>query len=258
MNDLSYHNQLNETKFVGTLKNLVMELEQDLLDGDESARGVLFDFGRPQALWGIDKKFDQLAEYLLCDWSIVPQLSGEKQPRVKWKPYQCERPGVCQVFDWFNQWSDAGPAVVLGPVSDLFVVDVDGKEAHDELIRRLGKVPKAPTVLSGSGKPYRYHLFFRCPSIPTRAKATPWHRQLEFRGEGGIVVLPPALHKSGKRYKWARGKSLDDISPPDLPKPIVAAIRDRIRPPQMEPGIGRDEKRVSAWCTASAALHDIS
>src|SRR6516165_8277235 len=128
---------------------------------------------------------------------------------------------------WFRSWPDAGLAVVLGPVSDLFVLDVDGPEAHAALLKQLGAEPHVPKAISGSQKPHRYHLFFRCPGIATKAKATPWHPQLEFRGKGGIVVIPPSFHKSGHRYAWAEGRSPADLPLPEVPSPILAALQPK-------------------------------
>lgn len=127
-----------------------------------------------------------------------------------------------------------GMGVVLGPVSGLFVIDVDGPEAHAVLIDRLGSEPRAPKSLSGSRQPHRYHLFFRCPDLPTKAKATPWHPKLEFRGKGGVIILPPSLHKSGHRYEWAKDRSPDDLDLPDLPAPVVEALRSRSARPQFD------------------------
>ena len=39
----------------------------------------------------------------------------------------------------------------------------DGPEGHAALLKKLGGEPSAPKSLSGSGKPDRYHLFFRHP-----------------------------------------------------------------------------------------------
>jgi hypothetical protein len=134
----------------------------------------------------------------------------------------------------------------LGPVSGLLVIDVDGTEAHQTLLGRLGAEPVAPKVLSGSRKPDRYHLFFRCPALPTKAKATPWHAKLEFRGKGGIVVIPPSLHPSGQRYVWAEGRSPDDLALPELPAEIVAALRaPRSSPPIVQPGASVDLENAS-------------
>lgn len=126
---------------------------------------------------------------------------------------------------WFEHSSDAGMALVLGPVSGVFVVDVDGPEAHAELVKCLGYEPIAPKVLSGSGKPDRYHLFFRHPAVSTKAKSTPWEEHLEFRGKGGIVILPPSVHKSGNRYTWAAGRSPKDIPLPEVPQAILEALK---------------------------------
>jgi hypothetical protein len=104
-------------------------------------------------------------------------------------------------------------------------VDVDGPEADAALAERLGGEPRAPKALSGSGKPHRYHLFFKHPELPTKAKMTPWDPHLEFRGRGGIVVLPPSLHKSGNRYAWAPGRSPDDLDLPELPPAILQALQ---------------------------------
>ena len=158
-------------------------------------------------------------------WSVVPQNPGAKQPCVRWKPFQDRTPTEDELAAWFAQWPQAGLAVVLGPVSGLLVIDVDGTEAHSVLVERLGSEPLAPKAISGSRKPDRYHLFFRCPDIATKAKATPWHPKLEFRGKGGIVIIPPSLHKSGHRYTWAEGRCPDDLPLPQLPAEIVAALQ---------------------------------
>jgi len=158
-------------------------------------------------------------------WSVVPQLPGAKKPCVKWKPYQDRLPTEEEWIEWASRWPGAGLALVLGPVSGIFVIDGDGQEAHRALLQRLGKEPLAPKVLSGSGKPYRYHLYFRCPDLSTKAKQTPWHPQLEFRGKGGIVVIPPSLHKSGNRYTWAKGQSPDDLDLPDVPPLVLEALK---------------------------------
>src|SRR5262249_41545069 len=149
------------------------------------------------------------------------------RPCFKWKQYQTDRPSALDLHYWFNTWPSAGPALVLGPLSGVFAIDVDGKDAHRELVRRLGKVPIAPTVMSGSGDPYRYHLYFRHPAIPTKARDTPWHSKLEFRGHGGIIILPPALHKSGNHYRWASGKSLNDLCLAPLPPLVKEALNTK-------------------------------
>jgi hypothetical protein len=210
---------------MAALKNLVIDLYDECLQGDEEARQTLLNLGAYEGLRGVNSTLDAAADYVARGFSIVPQKTGEKQPCVKWKPFQERCATPVELWEWFSTWSDAGIAVVLGKVSGLFVIDVDGKEAHDALVNRLGEVPMAPTVKSGSGKPFRYHLFFQDPGIPTKAKFTPWHDSLEFRGERGIVVLPPSEHKSGNKYRWKKGRSLEDISLRQVPEEIFAALQ---------------------------------
>jgi hypothetical protein len=164
--------------------------------------------------------------YRARGFAVVPQDPGEKKPCVRWKEFQVEPPTVDDLAYWFGRrFPDAGIALVLGPVSGLLVIDVDGAGAHRALVARLGAVPEAPTVLSGSPEPHRYHLFFSHPDILTQASFAPWHKQLEFRGHRGIIVAPPSLHKSGHRYRWAEGWSLDDLPLPAVPGPIHEALR---------------------------------
>lgn len=91
-------------------------------------------------------------------------------------------------------------------------------------------------------KPYRYHLYFRCPSEPTKAKHTPWHPKLEFRGRGGIIIAPPSLHPSGGRYAWADGRSPSDVPLTLPPSAVIAALPQHsangaVRVPSVVPGV---------------------
>lgn len=194
---------------------------------------------------GSDSLLEVALAYLERGWSVVPQRPGEKKPTIRWKPYQTVLPSIHELRRWFRHWPSAGLAVILGAVSALFVIDVDGSEAHAALLRHLGEEPLAPKALSGSRKPDRYHLFFRCPPCPTKAKTTPWHPQLEFRGQGGIVVIPPSLHKSGHRYEWAPGRSPADLALPEVPQAILAALQTKGRSSNQEPVAAADGLRAS-------------
>ena len=165
--------------------------------------------------------------YLKRGISIVPQISGEKRPAVAWSEYQLQSAPIEVVHSWYFMQPDAGMFAVLGPVSKLLVIDVDGPDGHQALVAKLGSIPRAPMVISGSGKPSRYHLYFRHPGLDAGAKATPWHAQLEFRGRGGLVVMPPSMHQSGNPYVWADGLSFDDLDPPELPEPVLQALKSR-------------------------------
>ena len=149
--------------------------------------------------------------------------SQEAARQVDSVPGQAALAGIIDLL--VAQLPEAGVALVLGPVSNLYVIDVDGREAHDVLMERLGSEPQAPKAVSGSGLPYRYHLYFLHPDLATKAKATPWHPNLEFRGYRGIIVAPPSRHRSGNRYAWAPGRSPNDLALPPVPLPILQSLR---------------------------------
>jgi hypothetical protein len=185
--------------------------------------------------------YDLAFEYWQRGFSVVPLKSEAKNPAIGWKYYQDNAPtrGCIDAW-WLEQFLGAGIAVVLGPISNLFAIDVDGAEAHRALVEHLGGLPIAPQVQSGSGDPHRFHLYFRYPTGgETKAKATPWHDELEFRGYGGITVLPPSLHKSGNRYQWVPGRSLYDLDPPELPNAVLTALEEAHQPRQSR----RSERR---------------
>jgi hypothetical protein len=198
----------------------------------EKARAWLTGQGEPSYPPPVEVALD----YLGRGWSVVPQLPGAKKPTVTWKPYQEERPTEARLMKWWQTWPQAGVAVILGPVSNLFAIDVDGSEAYQVLIDRLGGEPVAPKALSGSGQPDKCHFYFKCPALPTKAKQTPWHPKLEFRGHRGIIIAPPSVHRSGRRYVWAKGRTLDDVPLPEVPPQVLEALKPAKPTPAPTPG----------------------
>lgn len=72
--------------------------------------------------------------YLNRGWGVVPQICGAKKPLVKWRKLQDRLPNAAELTTWFTQWWDGGIALILGHVSGIFVLDVDGEEAHLALV----------------------------------------------------------------------------------------------------------------------------
>ena len=180
--------------------------------------------------------------------AVIPIRSWEvsRKPFVKWKQYQAERPTRQQVIDWWTQWPDAGIAAILGSVSNLLCLDVDGENACWILLDLLGKVPLAPTAKSGGTDPFRFHVYCRYPAMETGASRTPWNKpddkgKLELRGTGGLLVLPPSLHKSGRRYAWVRGRSLADVDLPELPDVLLEGLEVAMKVPVDTTDLDEDE-----------------
>lgn len=168
-------------------------------------------------------------EYAALGWSIIPQKSGDKKPRVRWKAFQETQPSDFHIADWWTRFLDDGICLILGPVSGIVAVDVDSLDAERVFFELLGGEPKTRKTLSGSKRPGKAHYLFRCPDFPTNAKYTPLHKSLELRGHGGYVVLPPSLHASGNRYEWADPTAVIAELPPALAEVWRSNPRFQIR-----------------------------
>lgn len=110
---------------------------------------------------------------------------------------------------WWAQWPDALIGMPTGKVNKVFVIDVDndpatgkdGDAALAVLEQAHGHLPATVETMTPRGG---RHLFFRHPGedldIPNSAsKLGP---NLDVRGDGGYVILPPSVLPDGRQYLW--------------------------------------------------------
>ena len=164
-------------------------------------------------------------QYLRSGYCVIPKRPGAKAPLIKWMEFQTRPPTEAEIYSWWSSWPDAGIAVLLGPISRVVVVDSDSEEAHQVFLDNLGGAPNTLCAISGSRGPGKYHYYYRAPAFPTGATFKPWHRQLEFRGAGGYIIVPPSLHPSGLEYAWLDPAT--EIAP--LPDILAEAWRNNPR-----------------------------
>ena len=128
--------------------------------------------------------------------------SAGKHPRVNWREAASSDPEI--IRQWWAVWPDANIGLATGPGSGIFVLDLDGPEAVAELERleaQSGELPVTVTASTGRGS-HRYFLWD--PNRPVRNRAKVNGLGIDFRGEGGYVIVAPSRHQSGKRYEWQR------------------------------------------------------
>jgi hypothetical protein len=122
-------------------------------------------------------------------------------------------------------------SMVTGPLSGVFVVDVDG----DDGMRRLaeleaehGALPLTIRSRSGSGK--GVHIIFRLPSGTELYNSANQFgglgSKIDIRGENGQIIVPPSLHASGGHYAWEPGCSPDDVVIADAPAWVIRLAKD--------------------------------
>ncbi|MGO9666407.1 MAG: bifunctional DNA primase/polymerase [Polyangia bacterium] len=118
---------------------------------------------------------------------------------------------------WFAQYPDSNIGIATGAVNGLVILDIDPRHGGDESLRRLcaeyGLTLDTPAVRTGGDGA---HYYFKHPggSITSRVGL---YLGVDIRADGGYVVAPPSLHKSGKRYEWEPGSGLDDVPPALVP-----------------------------------------
>ena len=154
--------------------------------------------------------------YLHQGWPVIPielkQRGGkcEKKPLVHWEKYKNHLPTEYEVNVWWgNKYPNAGIALVTGTLSGIVVVDVekDGPTA--------GLTPTVISKTGGGG----FHYFYKHPGVTVKNSVKNIAPLTDVRGDGGLLVLAPSLHGSGKRYEWVVPPGMTDYA--DLPQWIL-------------------------------------
>jgi putative DNA primase/helicase len=111
-----------------------------------------------------------------------------------------------QIRAWWGKYPKALIGVPTGARIGLFVVDLDPRsgECVDEVRARLedavGPLPETPISVTQSGG---WHLWFKNPigeELPKNSAAR--IPGVDWRGEGGYVIVPPSAMSDGKAYSW--------------------------------------------------------
>lgn len=156
---------------------------------------------------------------------------------------------------WWSRWPQANVAIRTGGRGrggpGLLVVDVDpphgGEASLQQLMDEHGPLPATRMALTGGGG---MHLYFIHPGGAVRNSAGALGTGIDVRGDGGYVITPPSVHRSGATYRWGPVRSL-------APAPgwlvEMLAVRERPRPPAPDPSRVRRDPGVSAWAAAAVA-----
>ena len=151
-----------------------------------------------------------------------------KHPRITlWVTNASTDPG--QVRSWWRQWPHANVGLLTGSRSGVLVLDEDprhgGDEALKDLERQHGALPDTVVTLTGGGG---HHFWFQYPAhqhVRSRS-AFGGHLGLDVRGEGGLIVVPPSIHASGRRYEWEVSGHPDDLPLAAVPEWLIRRVAD--------------------------------
>ena len=151
---------------------------------------------------GINGMLEAALSYCRRGWSVVPVyeiVRGKcscgnpdcknpgKHPRVEWKKHQTSKADEPQIRRWWERWPSAWVGIVTGTVSELAVIDVDGKVGKEALEKVGIELPKTVTVKTGGGG-WHYYYSYTSGEVKTKAGLL---SKVDLRGDGGFVVAPP-------------------------------------------------------------------
>ncbi len=126
--------------------------------------------------------------YLKSGASVIP-VGTDKVPLISWKEYQIRRPTEDEVKKWWTDNPTANIGVITGKISNVLVVDIE--KGGD-----ISMFPETDMVQTGGGG---WHLYYSyCEGVSNKVRVFPF---TDIRGDGGYVVAPPSVHKSGGIYK---------------------------------------------------------
>ena len=188
---------------------------------------------------------------------MVPIKPNGKAPMVKWEQYQEESATAPEVYEWWQKYPDANVGFVTGKVSNLTVVDIDTSKDG----KRLGKhddLPATRAVRTGSGGLHFYYKYY--PGIKNDSRV----RDLcDIRNDGGVIVMPPSIHKSGEVYRFINKLPVAPFPsalfgmqmPTGMDQPVFEGQRDKMavsilgRLFRMSPDTKHDDiwERIKAW-----------
>jgi hypothetical protein len=125
----------------------------------------------------------------------------DKQPVVKWLPYQTRRPALDLILEFCKYPATTCLAAICGPHPDLIILDFDCAEGIDTM-KKLGLEPHIRTPRGG------FHVHVRHPpsfelrtwndkSVRKLAEAFP---SMDVRATGGYGII--CGHSRDGAYQW--------------------------------------------------------
>lgn len=161
------------------------------------------------------------------NWSVFP-VNLEKAPIVKggFKSATVTKSDISRLF---NNSKAVGIGVPTGSKTGFFVLDIDGPRGELQFAQlecMNGFLPKTVEVITGRETGGR-HLYFKIPDgKDIRNSAGKIGEEIDIRGEGGYVVVPPSHHSSGSEYRFKEDCHVRDIEIADPPEWLIELIID--------------------------------
>jgi hypothetical protein len=141
-----------------------------------------------------------------------------------------------QIRDWWTMWPNALIGVRLGIETGLWVVDLDPRgepvaDVEARLVEAVGPLPVGPRSETQSGG---HHVWLRMPAGEVPKNSAKRIENVDWRAEGGYVILPPSRMSNGNAYKWIVSPEVADY--PEATPALLDLVfkRGKFAPPKRE------------------------
>lgn len=189
-----------------------------------------------------EKKLSDLLELASLGYKLIPvhgiinDACGDgnancrtpgKHPLVNWKADASSDSN--QIKEWGYKYPNCNWALATG--YNICVLDIDkksgGLESLAELEQQYEPIPLTPMSNTGGGGK---HFYFMYPANLVLKNKVGIVSGIDFRGEGGMIIIPPSNHISGGRYEWENGKGILDLPLAPLPGWLLDILATPAKP----------------------------
>jgi hypothetical protein len=163
--------------------------------------------------WRSLTRLELIENYIDAGLCITPLIEKGKIPLSGWTQEKLRGLSKKELIDFFA----ANPNLNVGcwMPKELVAVDVDNV---DEFYRVTHGEDFETLRVSNGGR--GFHLWFK-----NNLEITNYNdrkKVMDFKAEGGLMVLPPSIHESGRRYEW-----VELVAPIDTPHALKKYFDDR-------------------------------
>lgn len=184
-------------------------------------------------------RFKAALHYLRLGWSVValcprdhygvgaehrkvcrrPDKFGKVPVDCRWRLWQQRPPTEQELEDQFRRHPSANVGVVMGKVSNLVSVDIDGPT--EKALEELAWLDLSDTLTFDTHRGQRLVYFLPDDMKPPANSCLKFSEgQVELLSEGRISVMPPSLHCKGKKYTWQLNQKALTTFQPWKPLPL--------------------------------------
>ncbi len=156
--------------------------------------------------------------------SVIPIQPRSKTPAINsWREYQDRLPTEDEIRQWWTQNPNAGIAIITGKISGLVVLDLDAKHNRSSKEIRDSGLSLPPTACARTGGGGEHFLYKYPKDRFKNHSGNIMGEGVDFKTDGGYIVVAPSVHSSGKAYEWTIPPE-DGIA--DAPEWLIDKLRD--------------------------------